>query len=77
MTDLLLDDVDGTFLTLTARVVKHAASDFMLDSVDRRRGGAEFRRALVHDETDGLTLNFAGDYPGGVTITGPLLTSGS
>jgi hypothetical protein len=28
------------------------------------------RRALMHDTSDGLTLNVAGDYPGGVTIRG-------
>ena len=28
------------------------------------------RRALVHDTTDGLTVNFNRDYPGGVTIRG-------
>ena len=29
-----------------------------------------FRRALVHDESDGLTINFNNDYPGGVTVGG-------
>jgi hypothetical protein len=70
-TDLRLDDGDGTFLVLDARVVKAAGSDFMLDSVGRRKGGGPFRRALVHDQNDGLTINFNNDYQGGVTINGP------
>ncbi len=32
------------------------------------------RRALVHDTGDGLTVNFASDYPGGVTIRGIVRT---
>jgi hypothetical protein len=69
-TDVRLDEVDGSYLVLDARVVKHAGSDFMLDAAARRHGGGPFRRALVHDESDGLTINFAGDYPGGVTLVG-------
>jgi hypothetical protein len=43
--------------------------DLLLDSAARRRGGGRgFRRALVHDQSDGLTINFNSDYPGGVTI---------
>jgi hypothetical protein len=72
MTDLTLDDVDGTYLVLNARVIKNEASDFMLDAADRHKGGGPFRRALVHDESDGLTVNFSADYPGGVTISGPV-----
>jgi hypothetical protein len=29
-----------------------------------------YRRALVHDETDGLTINFSDDYPGGLSLSG-------
>ncbi len=43
--------------------------DIKLDSADRRRGSGH-RRALVHDHQDGLTINYNGDYPGGVTIKG-------
>ena len=56
-TDLRLDDVDGTFVVLDSRVVKALASDFMLDSPQRRKGSGH-RRALVHDQSDGLTINF-------------------
>ncbi|TXH01603.1 MAG: hypothetical protein E6P95_01495 [Candidatus Moraniibacteriota bacterium] len=68
MTDVRLDDVDGTHLVFDARVVMATASDLMLDSPDRRRGGGPYRRALVHDEGDRLTINYAGDYPGGVKV---------
>jgi hypothetical protein len=72
-TDVKLDQGDGTFLVLEARVVKAVASDFMLDSSERRKGGGPHRRALVHDQNDGLTINFANDYEGGVTINGALV----
>jgi hypothetical protein len=76
MTDVLLDDKEGDWLTLVARVVNSASSDFMLDFGDRRKGGGAFRRALVHDEADALTLNYAGDYPGGVRVDGPIRLTG-
>ena len=45
--------------------------DLLLDAPARRRpGAAGFRRAFVHDQDDGLTINFSGDYPGGVTVHG-------
>jgi hypothetical protein len=69
-TDVRLDQVDGSFLELDARVVKAISSDFMLDQPSRRKGGGPHRRALVHDPNDGLTVNFNGDYPGGVTLVG-------
>jgi hypothetical protein len=69
-TDVRTDQVDGSFLELEARVVKAISSDFMLDQPSRRNGGGPFRRALVHNEHDGLTINFGGDYPGGVTLNG-------
>ena len=67
-TDIRLDQVDGSFLELDARVVKAISSDFMLDHPDRRNGGGPHRRALVHNQNDGLTINFSRDYPGGVTL---------
>ena len=66
-TDVKLDQADGSFLHLEARVVKAVGSDFMLDAPERRTAANPFRRALVHNQNDGLTVNFAGDYPGGVT----------
>ncbi|MEP7340893.1 MAG: hypothetical protein ABI977_24390 [Acidobacteriota bacterium] len=69
-TDVRLDDVDGTYVVLDARVVKALGADFMLDSAGRRKSSKPFRRALVHDQNDGLTVNFNGDYVGGVTLIG-------
>jgi len=68
-TDIKLDQSDGTHLVLEAQVVKIEGADLMLDSAQRRTGGGTFRRALVHDTNDGLTINFNKDYPGGVTIS--------
>lgn len=70
--DIKLDaDGDG-WVTVETNVLRSSSSDFMLDCPPRRKGSNEFRRALVHNENDGLTVNFAGDYPGGVTIDGDL-----
>lgn len=48
------------------------AWDLDLSHPGRRLNGNtnKFRRALVHDEGDRLTINYAGDYPGGVKIAG-------
>jgi hypothetical protein len=48
--------------------------DVMVDSASRRKPGSVtgFRRALVHNQSDGLTINFNGDYPDGVTINGEI-----
>jgi hypothetical protein len=69
-TDVRLDEVDGTYVVLEARVVKATSSDFMLDAAERRKSTKPYRRALVHDGNDGLTVNFNGDYVGGVTLNG-------
>lgn len=66
-TDVRLDD-DGRFVELEAPTIKAIASDFILDSPDRHKSGGARRRALVHNSDDGLTVNFKGDYPGGVTL---------
>ncbi|WP_437991860.1 hypothetical protein [Sorangium sp. So ce145] len=56
-------------------VFKVEAFEIQLDNTDRRsQGNNDFpRRALVHDFSDGLTLNWDHDYPGGVTVNGPLV----
>jgi hypothetical protein len=69
-TDVRLDEVDGTFVVVQGRVLKVQATDLMLDSPERHSGAGPNRRALVHDQSDGLTINFNGDYPGGVAING-------
>jgi hypothetical protein len=76
-TDIKLDQQGGNWLLLESGVVKSTATDFMLDSPARRGvGGSVHRRALVHDAGDGLTINFAHDYPGGVTVVGDLAVTG-
>jgi len=67
VTDVRLDDPEG-HLVLDAFVVRQNGSDFMIDSAVRRNGNPGWRRALVHDENDSLTINFNSDYTGGVTI---------
>lgn len=69
-TDLKFDQGDGTWVTIQGNVLNAEASDLILDSTSRRGGRPGLRRALVHDTNDGLTINFNGDYPGGVTIHG-------
>jgi hypothetical protein len=76
-TDIKLDQADGNWLLVEGNVLKATATDFMLDAPSRRRpGGSAHRRALVHDAQDGLTINFAGDYRGGVTVVGDLAVTG-
>jgi len=75
VTDILFDESDT--LVAVAPVLKVQGHDVILDSADRRTvNGPTFRRALVHDQRDGLTINFNGDYPGGVTISGKKLAVG-
>ncbi|MBQ1052264.1 hypothetical protein KBX50_27895 [Micromonospora sp. C51] len=74
-TDIRLDDGNNAdWISIEAAVVNARAADLILDSAARRgAGGGPFRRALVHNSEDGLTVNFNGDYPGGVRINGARL----
>lgn len=65
MTDIRFD---GDWIHLEGTIAKSATTDLMLDSPGRRKTGTPHRRALVHDFDDGLTINWANDYPAGVTI---------
>lgn len=67
-TDVILDDQDDNWLTLSAAVLNGTAADFILAHPGRRSSPDGLRRALVHNTEDGLTINFNDDYPGGVTI---------
>jgi len=69
-TDVILDQDNGTSVVVQANALKVTAADFVLDFPQRRHSAGGLRRALVHDFNDGLTVNFASDYPGGVTING-------
>src|SRR6266545_7816802 len=57
-------------VVVEGRSLNVKAPDFLLDYAPRRKGKAPYRRALVHDQNDGLTLNFNQDYPAGVTMFG-------
>lgn len=65
MSDIKFDGetvlIEGTFL-------RSQTTDLMLDAPSRRKVAGGNRRALVHDFDDGLTVNWANDYPAGVTI---------
>ena len=68
--DIKLDAEKDGWVTIEADVVNAKASDFILEqNAYRTDKGGPFRRALVHNSNDGLTVNFGGDYPDGVTIT--------
>jgi hypothetical protein len=69
MTDVLMDAEDGSVVMVDARVLKTTAADLILDSPARHKANSHrLRRALVHNQQDGLTINFNRDYPGGVAI---------
>lgn len=77
-TDIKLDQgPSGNVLLFESDVVQITAADLVLDSASRHTGSPGIRRALVHDFSDGLTINFLGDYPGGVIINGPSTSSSS
>ncbi len=67
-TDIILDQGNEDTIELSARVVKINGSDLIIDYNLRRKNNSPFRRALVHDQNDGLTINWNSDYPGGVSI---------
>jgi hypothetical protein len=68
-TDIKLDQGnDGTQVLIEGQVLKVTASDLLLDNAARRKNQRGLRRALVHNQQDGLTINYNRDYPGGVTI---------
>ena len=66
--------LDGNTTTIEGDFLKTTAVDVVIDATSRRRAAGGNRRALVHNFTDGLTLNWASDYPDGVTIEGFRLT---
>jgi hypothetical protein len=77
MSDIVLDDAPEQ-ISVQCNTLKVGGFDFLLDSSARRRpdGSSPVRRALVHDQNDGITLNFANDYPGGVTVGGNMKAQG-
>src|SRR6266545_5717984 len=67
---------NDTDIKLLDGQVKVEATDLCVDAAARRSNNSPFRRALVHDYEDGLTLNWDNDYPGGVRIIGDLKIGG-
>ncbi len=61
--------VDGNWLLIRCL-------DLKLDAPSRRSSESGERRALVHGFNDELVVNFAEDYPGGVTIRGTISIPG-
>lgn len=68
--DVKLDEGHPDWVVIEGSVLQARTADFILDSPQRRSAAsrAPFRRALVHDQRDGLTINYNGDYPAGVSI---------
>ncbi|WP_010246698.1 hypothetical protein [Acetivibrio cellulolyticus] len=62
--------LDNEVVIIKGATLKSETCDFNLDNYDRRidKDQSKLRRALVHDQQDGLTINYDQDYPGGVTI---------
>jgi hypothetical protein len=69
LSDVILDD--GEQVTVLCNNLNVQGHDLLLDSPARRTPtGPRFRRAMVHDANDSLTINFASDYPGGLALNG-------
>lgn len=64
-------------VTVEAFTLKSDGADVIIDYSPRRRSTSGLRRALVHNYDDGLTINWADDYPGGVTIRGNVVMPGN
>lgn len=62
--------LDGNWVNVEGKYTRLRTYDLMLDSPERRVSTSGWRRAMVHDRSDGLTINYGKDYPGGVTING-------
>ncbi len=62
--------LDGDWVVVEGNWTRIRTLDLMLDAPSRRITQSGQRRALVHDFTDRLTINYASDYPNGVYISG-------
>ena len=62
--------LDANVVVVDGDAAEFRVTDVKIDSPVRRINPDGWRRALVHNESDGLTINFASDYPDGVTIEG-------
>lgn len=68
--EVKLDTLSGDQLLVAHHTLK-------LDHPARRSTASGQRRALAHDQKDGLTINAGDDYPGGVTIDGTVNIPGA
>lgn len=71
MSDIKLD---GDNVIVEGTTTLFRTYDLYIDAQSRRSNQNGSRRALVHNSQDGLTINYNGDYPGGVTIYGKVAT---
>ena len=55
--------------------ITQSGSDFKLYNTARAAGNTHAGRALVHAAGDKLTINYAGDYSGGVEVRGKVIAS--
>ena len=56
-------------------MIHNGGSDFILGKYDGRpQGSLTQNRALVHEANDILTINYGGDFEGGVVVNGPKAT---
>lgn len=66
---------DSETIVVECFTLKSTGADIVVDNSGRRKSTSGLRRALVHDFNDGLTLNWDEDYPGGITLKGPVAAS--
>src|SRR5262245_2409237 len=67
---------DGETVVVEGSFLKAQVVDFKLDAASRRKTTTGERRALVHDFDDGLTVNWANDYPAGVSVNSTKVING-
>lgn len=73
-TDIRLDGGDDqNIVDIDCEFLRTSANDVVIDAPKRRSNRTGYRRALIHDHNDGLTINYNGDYPGGVRIIDAML----
>ena len=68
--------LDGENCFIEGNWLKVHCLDIHLDAPSRRSSASGARRALVHGFSDELVINFADDYPGGVSIRGIIAIPG-
>ena len=84
MTGQKFNDVFSSISTNSVKINKNMevnnlylkGHDLEINNTDRKGKGTGPRRALVHDGGDSLTINYGGDYKGGVVIKSDLQVTG-